>query len=295
MTTMSVKAIAPWFGGKRNMAPRIAAELGNHRTFWEPFCGGMAVLLSKQPATMETVNDLHGDLINLARVIQHPQDGPALYRRLRRTFMDEAMYDDACVKIRDTTFEGGHDPERAFHYFVYSWLGRNGTAGSDLKRVGKAFAVRYTNNGGHGATRFHNAIDSIPAWRRRLRGVTILRRDGFELIPKIEDVAGTALYCDPPYLIKNGKYLHDFDAEDHTRLAGLLERFQHARVVVSYYDHPRLVQLYPGWTKVRHDTVKALAHQGKRGECDVRAPEVLLINGPSYTEQFRGTKDGGLF
>jgi hypothetical protein len=31
----------------------------------------MAVLMAKPAATMETVNDLHGDLVNLARVIAH--------------------------------------------------------------------------------------------------------------------------------------------------------------------------------------------------------------------------------
>jgi DNA adenine methylase len=40
---MPIKAIAPWFGGKRTLAPRITAELGAHRAYWEPFCGSMAV------------------------------------------------------------------------------------------------------------------------------------------------------------------------------------------------------------------------------------------------------------
>jgi len=63
---MKIKAIAPWFGGKRNLAPRIVELLGKHRVYWEPFCGSMAVLMAKLPCVMETVNDLHADLINLA-------------------------------------------------------------------------------------------------------------------------------------------------------------------------------------------------------------------------------------
>lgn len=57
MTTadMKVKALAPWFGGKRTLAPRVIAELGEHRDYWEPFCGSMAVLLAKPVATYETV------------------------------------------------------------------------------------------------------------------------------------------------------------------------------------------------------------------------------------------------
>ena len=34
MTAMKVKAVAPWFGGKRTMAPRIVEEIGKHRAYW---------------------------------------------------------------------------------------------------------------------------------------------------------------------------------------------------------------------------------------------------------------------
>jgi len=51
MDDMSIKALAPWFGGKRNMAPMIVQELGPHNSYWEPFCGSMAVLLAKPQAT----------------------------------------------------------------------------------------------------------------------------------------------------------------------------------------------------------------------------------------------------
>lgn len=37
---MKVTAIAPWFGSKRAMAPTIAEQLGPHRAYLEPFCGG---------------------------------------------------------------------------------------------------------------------------------------------------------------------------------------------------------------------------------------------------------------
>ena len=68
-----IKAIAPWFGGKRAMAPAIVAELGKHTQYFEPFCGSMAVLFAKPPSQKETVCDLHGDLINLANVLQSDQ------------------------------------------------------------------------------------------------------------------------------------------------------------------------------------------------------------------------------
>ncbi len=67
---MEIKALAPWFGSKRTLAPRIVEAIGKHTVYWEPFAGSMAVLFSKPQVSAETVNDLHGDLVNLARCIQ---------------------------------------------------------------------------------------------------------------------------------------------------------------------------------------------------------------------------------
>lgn len=51
---MKIKALAPWFGGKRNMAERIVRELGEHRVYWGLCCGSLAVEMVKPPANMET-------------------------------------------------------------------------------------------------------------------------------------------------------------------------------------------------------------------------------------------------
>jgi DNA adenine methylase len=238
----------------------------------------MAVLLAKSPAKMETVNDLHGDLINLARVIQG-REGVTLYRRLRRVLMHEDFVTEAKLQCREPMQEG---VDRAFWYFLHSWIIRNGTAGT--QECNQHFCRRFTSNGGAPARRLTSAIESIPAWRRRMRGVAILRMDAFEMIDRIEDKTGTIIYADPPYLKKGGKYVHDFDWLAHRRLAKLLARFQKTRVVVSYYEHPDLAQLYPSWTKRDVYTTKAMVSSGQRGERGgaVQAPEVLLINGPSY-------------
>jgi len=274
-----ITALAPWFGAKRTLAPVIVTEFGPHRTYWEPFCGSMAVLLAKPRCAMETVNDLHGDLVNLARVIQHPLQGPELYRRLRRVLLCEELFQEAAETIKRDLPKLPVD--RAFDYFVSAWFGRNGVAGTSGYNAN--FCVRYTNRGGHAATRWRGAVASIPAWRRRLANVTILSRCGIEICERIADESGTVIYADPPYLAKGAKYEHDFTTADHERLAAALRRFRLARVVVSYYEHPQLLSLYPGWTKREVYTTKSLVSQGRRDRNNkVQAPEVLLINGPSF-------------
>ncbi len=289
---MAITALAPWFGSKRNLSGAILEELGEHRVYWEPMCGSMAVLLSKSPCVMETANDMHGDLVNLARVVACPARGPQLFERLSRTLMAEPLFAESAAVINSADTVDDVDPDRAFHYFVVAWLGRNGVAGTSS--YNHHFCVRYTANGGHAAKRWRSAIDSMPAWHDRLRNVTILRRDAFELLPRIEDKAGTAIYVDPPYFTKGSYYLHDFGmvskaSQDgqkakarHEQLAEELRRFKKARVVLSYYDHPLLDELYPSFGKRRIEVSKALAHQGRRGSNDTKAVEVLLTNGPSY-------------
>ncbi len=272
---MLVKAHAPWAGCKRRLATRIAALLGPHDAYWEPFAGGAAVFYAKPPCRIEVLNDLHGDVTNLVRIIADRRLGPQLYRRLRRTMFYQALYIEAEERLKTET-----DPlERAYLYFIKIWMSWGGVAGTG--RAARRMSLRYTNNGGHQATRFRSAVLSIPAWRRRLRNATILSMDAFELFPKIEDAPGTVIYCDPPYLIHSVDYQHDFRPLDHVRLAQALHRFRRARVVISYYDHPALADLYPGWTMERIEVTKTLVQMGKRGgDHRQRAVEVLLVNPP---------------
>lgn len=305
------------FGAKRTLAPRIIDEIGDHSAYWEPFCGSMAVLLVKAPCAMEVANDLHGDLINLALVVKHPILGAALYRRLRRVIMHEKLFEQEAEVVRSYNLQpAGADPDvdRAFAFFVCSWMGRNGVSGT--KKYNQGFCKRFTSNGGHGAKRFFSAVASIPAWRWRMRGVQIYSMGALEMIAQIEDKAGTVIYCDPPYLKKGAAYVHDFEpvqsivrsARDmsaaaleagaseeliipagqksqHITLAELLQRFRKTKVVVSYYDDPILDALYPrsSWTKISVPVRKSLAQglkaQGESNEAV--APEVLLVNRPS--------------
>jgi DNA adenine methylase len=272
---VSLGAILPWYGAKRALAAEIVQELGVHNRYWEPFCGSMAVLFAKPPSQFECVNDLHGDLINLARVIQDERLGPQLYRRLRRTWVSEELHAECCAALAN----GESDPlHRAFCFFVQSWMGLNGMVGK--RRADTSFSITYDARAHSPGKRWCTAVDSIPAWRRRMRSVIISQRDAFELLTRIQDASGVAIYCDPPYLVKHVSYAHDFTREDHERLAAILQRFRKARVVVSYYAHPELYRLYPGWTMRRFNIAQNLSHSNRKRDC-TRAQEVLLLNGPS--------------
>jgi len=98
MNEPKIKALAPWFGGKRTLAPTIVEELGKHASFWDVTGGGFSILFAKDRSSHKTVNDLHGDLINMARVVAS-DDAPALYERLQRTLHCDALVEEGRKQI----------------------------------------------------------------------------------------------------------------------------------------------------------------------------------------------------
>jgi len=319
---MKISAVAAYLGGKRTLAPVIVRELGPHSQYFEPFCGSCAVLLAKEPAQKETVNDLHGWLINLVRVVASDRWAPWLYEKLSRTLFCEELLREAQEMLKGAEPDpprrpGKADAEQAYWYFIACWMGRNGAAGT--RRTDYQIAVRWTKGGGSATVRWVNTIDSIPAWHRRLRNVVILRRDAFRMLDRFEDCEQTAIYCDPPYVMDSRsdpgahwadrQYVHDFSsaaeatgasvvgglfggqgedkkpADKHEQLRDVLAGYERARVVVSYYDCPRVRHLYrpeDGWVIVEHPTVKNFARGNARAVKLPKAPEILILNGPSY-------------
>jgi DNA adenine methylase len=282
-----ITAIEPWFGSKRTLAPEVVNQLGRHSYYFEGCYGSAAVLFAKEPSEHEVICDLHGALTNLTWVVQDEASAAALFNALQRVLYGDELYRRSKDWLERFAEKG--EPARtsidwAYHYFIASWIGRNGVAGT--ARVNYQIATRWTKGGGSGPLRFRNAVDSIPAWCERLRSVHVLRRDVFKVLPSIEDDDGVSIYCDPPYLHETvsgkSRYLCDFAEGQHEQLAKELGRFRRARVVVSYYSAPALEGLYRGWTFIDCSRHKHLHVQNKRGMGRKEAPEVLIINGSAF-------------
>src|SRR5205823_610276 len=81
----------PYIGGKNRLAAKIIALLPEHTTYVEPFAGGAQVFFHKQPAKVEVLNDLNGEIVNFFRVCQwHHEE---LVRYLRYCLMSRKLYE----------------------------------------------------------------------------------------------------------------------------------------------------------------------------------------------------------
>jgi len=64
--------LIPWMGGKRRLADRLIPLFPPHECYVEVFAGGAALFFMRpQPAPVEVLNDLNGDLVTLYRVVQN--------------------------------------------------------------------------------------------------------------------------------------------------------------------------------------------------------------------------------
>ena len=270
------------------MAKAIVVQIGSHKAYWGLCCGSLAVEFAKPPVSHETVCDLNGDVTNLAWCLQHDGLAEQLFARSLRTMHSDAVYHEACAVLRDPFEPCPEAPnlDRAYAYLVVGWQGMNGMVG--IKGKVPSFALRWAANGGHRGSRWRRIVETIPSWAERLRGMTVLRRDVFDVVTKIQDADGVAIYADPPYVrtSRSGseEYTHEFETnlfhDDHQRLADELARFQKARVVVSYYDCWKVREMYDGWTFIEHERLKNLSLTGSNGgKAKSRAKEVLIVNG----------------
>ena len=233
-----------YYGSKRRLARRIVATLPPHAAWVEAFCGSAAVTLAKEPAPIEVINDLDGEVVNLFQQLR--DNGEKLCRRVALTPYARAEHAAAHVA-------GVEDPvERARLFLVNAVMSVNATRQSGTQRAGFSVSPSYSRNGMEArVSRWYNLPDKLAAVAERLRTVRIERRDALEVLGEFADRPGTLMYLDPPYLAERShRYAVDQGADFH---ASLLEMCSHARcmLLISGYHHPMYARALPakaGWT-----------------------------------------------
>jgi DNA adenine methylase len=270
-----------WHGGKYYLAPQIVALIPPHLHYVEPFAGGLAVLLARDPddrslwvgtagreaGVSEVVNDISGELTNFWRVLRDEDLFGRFSRRVTMTPLSRAEFDGAAGWQ-----SRGDSVEDAWAFFVrcrQSLSGRmKGFTGLTRTRT------RRRMNGN--ASEWLGAVDGLTAVHERLRRVVIENADALDLIRR-EDTPGTLFYLDPPYLGETRAsadvYSHEMTRADHQRLLDLI-RGVRGKVMLSGYPSDLYDGALAGWTRHRFD----LPNNAAGGGTKRRMEEVLWCN-----------------
>jgi DNA adenine methylase len=282
----SLRSVVPWMGGKSRLASSIVSLFPSHEsydTYVELFCGSCSVLLQKPRYTHnEIINDANEWLVNFWMTMRDYAE--ELEERLSSLPYSRAIFE----KYRDSLFRGGtfNNVELATRWFyvLYTSYGRQVTPtvawGSGIPGSGDNKLSTRCRTPAHS---FRQALAIFTQLQERLGDVLIEGRD-FEPVFTQYDSPHTLFYVDPPYVgyehyyqpRKKRKQNAAGSAQDlHERLAQCLNSTQ-AKVVLSYYEHPLITELYPPekWRCVTFDVAKHTSRQAVKDH----ASETVLLN-----------------
>jgi DNA adenine methylase len=239
--------VAPWLGGKRNLARRITAIIDGLpcTTYAEPFVGMGGIFLKRrmQPRA-EVINDLGRDIANLFRILQRHY--PQFLEVLRFQLTTRAEFNRLVATDPDTLT----DLERAARFL---YLQRTAFGG---KVSGRNFGVSADRPGRFNLTTLEPMLEDLHS---RLAGVIIECLDWSAFVARY-DREGTLFYLDPPYWGCEGDYgkamfaRADFAAMA-AQLAGIKGRF-----LMSINDVPEIRQVFAAFEVTEVLTSYTIGH-----------------------------------
>ena len=119
---------------------------------------------------------------------------------------------------------------------------------------------------------------SKPEWVDHFIRITDVENMDFEDVIKKYDSPTSYFYTDPPYWKTENYYSnHDFDRNDHERLANVLKDIQ-GKFSLSYYDFPLLSEWFPKDQYRWESKLFAKAAAAKKGKSQNMGEELLILN-----------------
>jgi len=253
-----MKSVLKYPGAKNRLAPWIVSFIPEHSVYLEPFFGSGAVFFNKPKCHIETINDLHGEVVNYFKVLRDKSN--ELIQVINNTPFSRLEYD-----LSYTENENDTDIERARKFCIRCW---QGFGCANLYHNG--FKSGQQTSSPNPARGWDMLADTLEEAAKRLKGTQIECLNANELIKRY-DTKDVFIYCDPPYLISTRKqylYKHEMSDKAHVELLTLLLEHK-GKVLLSGYDNDLYNQMLEGWHKEYKSTT---AEQG------LKRTEVLWMN-----------------
>jgi len=252
-----------WYGGKFSHLDWLLPLLPMTPYYCEPFAGSAAVLLNREPASVETYNDLDGEVANFFRVLR--EHGDKLTKAIALTPFSREEFSLACKLDPDLP-----PLERARRFYVRARQVRTGLA--QTASLGRWANCKDTSRAGMSGvvSRWFGGVEALPQIAARLLRVQIENRPAINVI-RLYDSPDTLFYLDPPYVHDTRgdakAYKYEMTDEQHRELADALNATE-GKVALSNYDCTLYRKLFPErrWHKFSIETTNH-ATKGRRTEC----------------------------
>lgn len=234
------KTLFPWPGGKTRLLQHLLPLLSDnpHTCYVEAFAGGAALLFAREPAKVEVLNDNHGELVRLYRVVANHLD--EFMRQFRWALSSREMFRWAKLQRPDTLT----DIQRAARFFYLQRLGFGG------KATGHAFGTSVVSPKRINLLRLEEDLSEA---HLRLSRVVIENLPWQQCLATY-DSPSTLFFLDPPYW-KTAGYGEPFAIDEYEQLAETMAHLK-GRAILTINDHPdmrRLFDRFAGKTvPVRH-------------------------------------------
>lgn len=244
-----MKTPLTYMGGKQRMLKHIIPLIPPHETYTESFAGGAAVYWAKQPAKVEVLNDINGELVNFYVVLKTRPD--ELHEKMQTLLHSREQFDFARIVYDHPQF---FDPvTRAWALWAQTMLG---------------FASKLENSFGYNRTKAsvvrniaytkEDLTTSLAKLAKRIEWTQIENTGALRVIES-RDNEKAFHFVDPPYLDTNSRhYGNTFGEEDFHGLLELLSRIK-GKFMLTHYPH-KLIDEYTqkhGWNII--ETEKSIS------------------------------------
>jgi DNA adenine methylase len=218
-------------GSKRRLAAPILARFPKHRCYVEAFAGSAALLFARsEPAQLEVLNDVDGDLVNFFRVVKHHL--VEFCHQFRFLVVSRKQFDwaNATPPVVLT------DIQRAARFLYLQKLCFGG------KPTGRTFGVVTSGPPRFNLSRVEEDVSEIHA---RLERVVIESLDWRACLARY-DRAETLFFLDPPYYQTAGYDGPAWTLANFVDLAGTLRKLR-GKALLTVNDHPELRRVFDGF------------------------------------------------
>lgn len=264
-----MKTVLKYPGSKWNIAGQLTELIPAHHSYVEPYFGSGALLFSKAPSDIETINDLDSDVTNLFRCIQ--KDSERLARLIMTTPFSREEYDKQFEGSDQTLYASSF--QRAAGFLIKCWQGHG------FRTNGYKVGWKSDVQGRESMYALWNWY-RLPEWiveiAERLRKVQIENRPALEVIKRF-NYENVFMYLDPPYILSTraGKqYKHEMTDGDHEELLQEVLKSK-AKIMISGYESDMYNKYLSKWHKAYFQS--CAEHSGTRRE-------VVWMNYESYLQ-----------